>query len=401
MAKQRDKRRDGIVITDLWRWRGRRGIGKRYLAQVRDGRLHAYKRKAFDLEADAKAWAAEQRHLLGLGQSTAARFELALVGKDLLERMERDRRGAQYIRAVRLAIEALEGLGVRDLASDSLQAQVRAYIQSPTDENRRRKEGGDDRPAPRTMKVRYGYVRAIVRHAIETFRLRGDPLEGFRMPGGASLREIDRDGGGEAYTIPEVRKVLKLGRTADPAWLAFVIGVYSGLRATEIRALRWEHIDFQSRVIRVVRGKGDKVRNVGLQAELMGILVPLSGRGDKVIKTGPLVTMREPRLHTQHHLEPLLKDAGVARDRGVNAVTGLPRTLVWHSCRRTFAAACLACGMDSMELGLQLGHTINEKSLTGAYSSAFQQMKGIIEDEKWVRGRLGFINRSAELTSGT
>jgi integrase len=392
MAKQRDKRRDGIVITDLWRWRGRRGIGKRYLAQVRDGRLHAYKRKTFDLEADAKAWAAEQRHLLGLGQSTAARFELALVGKDLLERMERDRRGAQYIRAVRLAIEALEGLGVRDLASDSLQAQVRAYIQSPTDENRRRKEGGDDRPAPRTMKVRYGYVRAIIRHAIEAFRLRGDPLEGFRMPGGASLREIDRDGGGEAYSIPEVRKVLKLGRTTDPAWLAFVIGVYSGLRATEIRALRWEHIDFQSRVIRVVRGKGAKVRTVGLQPELLDILSPMSNRGGSNVKTGLVITLREPRLHTQHHLEPLLKEAGVCRDRGVNAVTGLPRTLVWHSCRRTFAAACLASGMDSMELGLQLGHTFNERSLTGAYANTFQQMKATIEDERWVKGRLGFAS---------
>lgn len=388
MARQRDKRRDGVVITDLWRWKGRRGIGKRYLARVRDERLQAYKQRAFELEADAKAWAEEQRHLLALGESTAARFDIGPIGRDLLTTMEREKRSAQYVRQMRMAIAGLEKQGVGDLAADGFQAQVRAYLLSPTDENRRR--GQDEAPAPRTIRIRFAYARALVRHAMREFRLKADPLADFRMPSGASLKELDRDGGGEAYTITEVRQVLARNRPQEPAWLAFAIGCYAGLRAAEIRALRWEDIDFTARTIRVGKGKGNKVRTVELQAELAEILLPLSGRGEKVVKTGPVVRLAEPRLHTQHHLDPLLDDAGVVRDRGRNEVSGLKRMLGWHSCRRTYAAASLGAGVDDLALARNLGHTVNEKALTGAYAGAFVGMKAQIQDEGWPAGRLCF-----------
>lgn len=393
MPRQRDRRRDCITIADTWRWRGRRGIGKRYLARVRDERLHAYKARSFANKADAVGWAKEQRHLLALGETTAARFDLGPIGRDLLDRMGRDGKGPQYIRAMTLAISAMQAVGVRDLGADGFQAQIRAYITSDTNEDKRRNQAGDARPAPRTMRVRYGYVRAIVRHAMNTFRMRTDPLIGFAMPGGASLREIDRDGGGEAYTIAEVRQVLALDQPNEPAWLAFTIGVYAGLRAAEIRDLHWQDIDFTNRTIRVTCGKGRKVRVIALQPELAEILSGAGGRdGGKVAKIGAVVRLAEPRLHTQHHLEPLLLAARVDRNRGVNEVTGLPRNLGWHSCRRTFAAACLASGMDGMELGRQLGHTVNEQNLTAGYAASFQTMKATIGDECWPRGQLCFID---------
>jgi len=79
----------------------------------------------------------------------------------------------------------------------------------------------------------------------------------------------------------------------------------------------------------------------------------------------------------------------VARDRGASEISGLPRRLTWHSCRRTCAAALLAAGADSQEIRRALGH--EDVGLTGHYASSFTQWKAQVEAEGWPRGKLYFL----------
>lgn len=79
----------------------------------------------------------------------------------------------------------------------------------------------------------------------------------------------------ETYTLDEVRAVLSLNANQDPVWIAFVIAVFSGLRAFELRALRWDAIDWRIRMLRVARGKCGKVRSVPFMTNSMSFFVRL------------------------------------------------------------------------------------------------------------------------------
>ena len=73
-------------------------------------------------------------------------------------------------------------------------------------------------------------------------------------------------------TREEVERLLD-ATTSNPYWRAFFLTAYaSGLRRMEVVALRAEHIDSRSGLIRVEHGKGDKARQVRLDPHLLGAL---------------------------------------------------------------------------------------------------------------------------------
>ena len=72
-----------------------------------------------------------------------------------------------------------------------------------------------------------------------------------------------------------------------------MVAVFAGLRAFELRALRWEAIDLTVRILRVVRVKGSKVRHVPLQApDLYDFLRCLGGPDAKQPRIGPMRALR-------------------------------------------------------------------------------------------------------------
>lgn len=86
-----------------------------------------------------------------------------------------------------------------------------------------------------------------------------------KLPGFLSKKEIDK----------------LLHNTLEPEWKAvFALGIYAGLRASEIARLKWEHIDYSRRLI-YVRGetKSYKERAIPLAKKLGKILEPLKQHG--------------------------------------------------------------------------------------------------------------------------
>ena len=79
----------------------------------------------------------------------------------------------------------------------------------------------------------------------------GNPAE--RIP-----RAILDDSAPGILTVEEVAELLKVTREEDPGMLAYVaIGLFAGLRRSELCALEWSEIDIKARTIEV---KGAKAK---------------------------------------------------------------------------------------------------------------------------------------------
>lgn len=74
----------------------------------------------------------------------------------------------------------------------------------------------------------------------------------------------------EPYTLEELAAMLAAAGPIDRAIIT--LGAHSGLRASEIAALRWEQIDLGAHSVQVLLGKGGKNRTVPLSGSCMAAL---------------------------------------------------------------------------------------------------------------------------------
>jgi len=217
-------------------------------------------------------------------------------------------------------------------------------------------------------------LRGLVRHAHLHVGLSRDPLEGFSHP---LLKVEGHAREAETFSVIEMRAILALTATADPAWCAFVIAIYTGGRKGDLEKATWQHFDLDKRVWAIPLGKHGRRREVPIQDELADLIAAMrpertEDRAAKVVNV--------PRLRLQH-MRSLADKAKVTWDRGDDAPTGLPRRLGWHSARHTAASMLSACGVNGVALQLALGH--HSRDLTVHYAKARAQYGRDIENEKW------------------
>jgi integrase len=149
-------------------------------------------------------------------------------------------------------------------------------------------------------------------------------------------------------TAPEAHQLLENAKmeTFDALLLDFLMR--TGLRIAEARNLRVEHIDFQNKLIMVVKGKGDKDRQVPLLPQLQSkLLLYLNGRTKGVVfcrKNEAPYSIRALQYKVTGWLKTL----------------NLQKKLSTHSLRRTYGCMCLANGVSLDRLQILLGHTKRE-----------------------------------------
>ena len=126
---------------------------------------------------------------------------------------------------------------------------------------------------------------------------------------------------GTHFPIPdEVRRILA---AAKPRWRALLVtAVFSGLRASELRGLRWEDVDLKKSELRV-RQRADFYNQIGK---------PKSRAGSRTIPIGPMVVNT-------------LREWGVVTPSGEAKYTGL------HALRHFYASWCINRRQDG---GLEL-----------------------------------------------
>lgn len=293
----------------------------------------------------------------------------------------------QTVRSMKQVIGGLRAAGATNLKRQKpFRSAVATFF---NDMKLSRSKSEDGRVAVSTRKRMLGQVRALINFARTAGWIVADPLAGYSPVGSREQDDTNR----ETFTIAEVRKIVALNRPDDPPWVHAMLMLYAGLRESEARALTWADYDREARLLWVRRGKGNKVRNVPVQAELGEVLhavSAISGPDAKVasLPSTPIVAKKATRAPTYQHFRGLLKDAGVKFDRGIDAITKMPRILGRHSCRHTCCAILLATGEPGDALRIIFGHS--SEDLTQHYASQVALYRRVVDDEAWPRGRLRF-----------
>ncbi len=132
---------------------------------------------------------------------------------------------------------------------------------------------------------------------------------------------------------------------------------YAGLRRGELRALRWEHVDFDAGLIRVERGWDDVEGDQDVKTDAGRRILPLAGTLRRELAAHKLRTGRaEGLVFGRSPTLPFTPSA--VRRRAVDAwkAAGL-EPMTPHEARHTFASYPIATGMNAKQVQTYVGHT--------------------------------------------
>ena len=219
-----------------------------------------------------------------------------------------------------------------------------------------------------TVYAKLSAVHSYFRWLVDEGHIKTDPLVRLKMP----PREMSQ----RSIPTPEILKVVlpRLRSLPRRDRIVIALGVYAGLRVSEMRNLNVESIDFKRMEIHVLNGKGRKDRDVTMHPELASILRPEVDTGARSVQC-PHCGYGDG--------SPLLP--GLARSRG--NLQRMSKNLPWkavkehfpefspHDLRALFITVMLEQGVPLEEVQEQVGHssadtTVRYKGRRNEYAKA-------------------------------
>ncbi|TKS53009.1 tyrosine recombinase XerC [Luteimonas yindakuii] len=241
---------------------------------------------------------------------------------------------AHTLDAYRRDLQALAGWAhTQGMApADVANAGVRAFVAA---EHRRGL-------SPKSLQRRLSACRSFFRWLLRHGRIEADPCTGVRAPKAARrLPEVlDPD---EAKALVEVDTAAPLGRR-DRAMLELFYS--SGLRVSELCALRWRDLDLDDGLVSVL-GKGSRQRLVPVGSYAVRALVDWAGEGG-ASADAPVFPGRGGR--------PITPRAVQLRMRQLAQRQGLFKRVHPHLLRHSFASHVLESSGDLRGVQELLGH---------------------------------------------
>lgn len=150
--------------------------------------------------------------------------------------------------------------------------------------------------------------------------------------------------------------------------LIFLIGIYAGLRVSEIVGRRVEDVDQANSLLEVRQGKGDKDRTVPISPKL---LEPLKAWIGARTLGWLFPSPRNPDGHLSARQVQLSIQAAAKR-------AGIAKKITPHKLRHTFAGNLLRAGADIMEIRELLGH--ESVATTQVYLQAIpERLRGAVD----------------------
>ena len=158
----------------------------------------------------------------------------------------------------------------------------------------------------------------------------------------------------ETLTPDECQRILDKcndGATGIRNRALIVIGWRSGLRISEVLDLEPHNIDLQAQTIRVLHGKGNKARTVGIDSDSLAHLERwLAIRGPMALPPGSrLFCTLDGSPVSDRYVRALMPR--LARDAGI------AKRVHFHGLRHTHAAELASEGVPMNEIQQQLGHS--------------------------------------------
>jgi len=243
-----------------------------FQAQVWSPRDRRTIRRTFRSSAEARGWRAQTHTALRAGTMLApTRITVGQAAelwlKGAASGVIRTRAGDEYKpSALRSYEQSLRTHALPRLGSLRLSAVTRTVVQDLVDEL---VASGF---SPSTVRNAILPLRAIYRRAVGRAELVVNPTLGLAMPAVRSRRErVGRPG--EAAALVESTPI------RDRA--IWATALYAGLRLGELKALRWEDVDFEAGLIRVERG-WDKKAGAGTLQNARWHVVTVSSKAKTV-----------------------------------------------------------------------------------------------------------------------
>jgi len=194
----------------------------------------------------------------------------------------------------------------------------------------------------------YRHLKAAINKAIEWGSLTASPFRGvkqFRLEK-KSPRFLSTE---------EKNKLLEAAKQDRPdAHLMAMIFLYTGVRVSELCALRWEDFDLARGWLKVRAevAKGGKERAIPINDDLMAVVAPLKKAGFIFKASGrPISRFTVADVFSRLFARAAVKDANV------------------HVLRHTFASHCVMSGIDLPTLQGYLGHSTITTTMIYAHLS--------------------------------
>lgn len=195
------------------------------------------------------------------------------------------------------------------------------------------------------------------------YRIRTNPFDGLK-----TLRQPKNIGRNE-LTVEQVNKLIECAsKRGEHVKMLFLMGVYTGMRKSDICTLKWNSIDFKNNLIRILPMK---TRKNGVHA-----VIPIHEKVKEILQSvekgeSEYVFPRLEDMYKKHTLTyqitKTFKEAGIQTivkigDGKERVVSG------FHALRVFFASNCAREGMPIKQVMTMLGHTKVDMSLH--YTSA-------------------------------
>lgn len=215
---------------------------------------------------------------------------------------------------------------------------------------RAKRYGPADKPLSNTrINNVLNLLRTILNRAVEDELISENPALKVKR-----LREEDPDI--DPLDLTELRLVFK---HMDPYYVPiFTVLAWSGMRPNELKALKWEDIDWHRNEIRISKGIVRKLegttktksskRVIQMHPEVRRVLQKLKPANQKLVNVKSLIFISKKGDTLSHHLDDIwrkaLKKAGL-------------RHRPSYQLRHTWASMALAAGEDPMWVSKMLGHS--------------------------------------------
>lgn len=199
-----------------------------------------------------------------------------------------------------------------------------------------------------TYNIRLVLFKRIWKSLADEFQLSADVWEKFKKKKGAKTtrRTLSND---------ELTLILKNANTQDIKTL-LLTGIYTGLRLSDCANLKWEDIDFEKNIIKVVPIKTRKHMDTAIE-------IPIHKTLRKVLedtpRTSEYVSLENANDYKHgtlvRQIIALFKKCGIETSKKVNGKTQL--ICGFHSLRHTFVSMAINSGMSPLLVQKIVGHS--------------------------------------------
>jgi len=345
---------------------GRCRCKPRFQAAVYSTREGKKIRKHFDTEGAARTWredtggAVRQGRIRAPTSTTVRQAPDALIS-GMRDESILDRSGKPYKPSTIRSYDGALRLRILDeIGSMRLGALDRRVVQDLVESWRA------DGLSASTVQNTLNPLQVLARRAVRSGELAVDPTDGLELPsicGRRSRIASPAEAAALIKALPESERAL------------WATALYAGLRRGELRALRWEDIDFEAGVIHVRRSwdADPAIGEIEVKSDAGRRRVPLIGALRKIIVEHKLATGRDGfalvfgRTAEQPFIPSTVRNRALAawkaeNERRVKQAENpdsveLLRPIKLHEGRHCAASYLIAAGLNPKQLSIYIGHS--------------------------------------------